>query len=190
MSFSFIGVARALLLAFLGLLVTGVSWVNAQETYLIKPGDTLAVSVWKEPDLSGDVVVHPDGTFAIPLAGSIEASGRSTHEVEERIGESLSRFIPDPIVTVGLSESVGRTLYVIGQVNAPGAYTVSQQVDVVQALSLAEGMTAYASENKIKILRRAGAEQIAIGFRYGDIEKGENLEQNILLEDGDIVVVP
>jgi polysaccharide export outer membrane protein len=162
----------------------------AQAPYLIQPGDTLMVSVWQEPDLTGEVVVHPDGTFAIPLAGSIRASGRTTLKVQESVSEKLTRFVPDPIVTVGLQETVGRTVYVIGQVNAPGAYNVGQPIDVMQALSLAEGMTAYASENKIKILRRMKDKQDAIGFRYGDVEKGRNLEQNILLEDGDIVVVP
>ncbi len=164
--------------------------VHAQAQYQIQPGDSLHVSVWKEPDLSSEVLVHPDGTFAVPLAGTIAASGRTTPEVEQSIAEALVRFIPDPIVTVSLRESVGRKVYVIGQVNAPGAYTVNQPTDVMQALSLAEGMTAYASENKIKILRRNGETQVAIGFRYGDVEKGEDLEQNILLKDGDVVVVP
>ena len=163
---------------------------TAQEPYLIQPGDTLVVSVWQEPDLTGEVVVHPDGTFSVPLAGSIQASGRSTLDVEQTVAEKLTKFVPDPIVTVGLEETVGRTVYVIGQVNEPGAFNVSQPIDVMQALSLAEGMTAYASENKIKILRRTGDTQNAIDFRYGDVEKGRDLEQNILLEDGDIVVVP
>lgn len=164
---------------------------HAQEpNYLIKPGDTLGIAVWKEADLTGDVVVHPDGLFSVPLAGEIRAEGRTTSEIQEEIAKRLETFIPEAIVTISLRESVGANIYVIGQVNAPGTFNIQKPVDVMQALSLAQGMTAYAAVNKIKILRREKDKQKAIGFRYGDVIKGQNLEQNILLRNGDTVVVP
>jgi polysaccharide export outer membrane protein len=167
-----------------------VGVLSAQTEYKIQPGDTLTISVWKEPDLTGDVVVHPDGTFTVPLVGEVVASNRSIVEIQKDIADGLIRYIPEPVVTIGLKATVGNKIYIIGQVNEPGAYTVTQPTDVMQALSLAQGMTAYASENKIRILRRNNDEQIAIDFRYGDVAKGKNLQQNILLKNGDVVVVP
>ena len=173
-------------------LAGSISHALAETSYRIQPGDVLSVSVWKEPDLTGDVTVHPDGTFTVPLIGEVRASNRAITEIREDITERLVRYIPEPIVTVGLKSTVGTQVYIIGQVNAPGAYTVNQPTDVMQALSLASGMTPYASVNKIRILRRdkGNDEQVAIRFRYGDVAKGENLQQNILLQNGDVVVVP
>lgn len=169
----------------------GISNASGQAThYNVQPGDVLSVSVWKEPDLTGEVIVHPDGTFTVPLVGEIQARDRSIEAIRQDVAKSLSRYIPDPIVTIGLKATVGTKIYIIGQVNTPGAYTVNQPIDVMQALSLASGMTPYAAVNKIRILRRNTDEQIAIRFRYGDVAKGEKLDQNILLQDGDVVVVP
>ncbi len=162
----------------------------AQSTYLVQPGDTLQISVWKEPDLTGPVTVHPDGTFTMPLIGQIAASKRTSVQIGDEITEKLIKFVPDAVVSVGLQDTVGSSIYVIGQVNRPGVFVVKQPTDVMQALSLAQGMTAYASKNKIKILRRENGEQKATGFRYGDVAKGSSLEQNILLQNGDVVVVP
>lgn len=164
--------------------------VFAESEYKVQPGDVLSLSVWKEPDLTRDIMIHPDGTFTVPLVGEIRASGRSIMDIQQDIAETLKRYIPEPIVTIGLAETIGTKIYIIGQVTSPGAYTVNQPTDVMQALSLASGMTAYASVNKIRILRRNKDEQIAINFRYGDVAKGERLEQNILLQNGDVVVVP
>jgi len=162
----------------------------AQNPYKVQPGDSLGVAVWKEPELTGEIVVHPDGLFSMPLAGEIQASNRTISDIQKELSEKLGRYIPDAIVTIGLRNSVGVKIYVIGQVNTPGVFTVKQPTDVMQALSLAQGMTAYAAENKIKILRREGQDQRAIGFRYGDVAKGQNLEQNVILRNGDVVVVP
>ncbi len=162
----------------------------AQSAYQVQPGDVLTVSVWKEPELTGDVTVHPDGTFSVPLIGAIQASGRTIKEIQSDASNNLRQFIPEPVVTIGLRTSVGKQIYVLGQVNVPGVFTVTKPTDVMQSLALAQGMTSYASANKIRILRRADGKQTAIRFHYGDVEKGENLEQNILLQDGDTVVVP
>ena len=179
---------------FAGFIVFIVIWhtqvVVAQTVYRVQPGDVLTVSVWKEPDLTGDVVVHPDGTFSVPLLGAIQASGRTIKEIQNEASKNLSKFIPEPVVTIGLRSTVGKQIYVLGQVNAPGVFTVSKPTDVMQALSLAQGMTSYASANKIRILRRKDGKQVAISFRYGDVEKGQKLEQNTVLQDGDTVVVP
>jgi polysaccharide export outer membrane protein len=91
---------------------------------------------------------------------------------------------------VAVSEILGNKIYVIGQVNQPGVFVVNPQVDVLQALSMARGGTPFAKLNDIKILRRTGDSQRALAFRYDDVVKGNNLEQNVVLQSGDVVVVP
>lgn len=160
------------------------------EAYLIEPGDVLEISVWREEDLTKPVIVRPDGGLSFPLVGNVQASGKSIEQLQNEVAEKLKKYIPDPSVTVAVQQLSGNKVYVIGKVNRPGEFPVTRNVDVVQALSMAGGMTPYAASNKIRILRRNGGKQTAIPFAYGDIEKGESLEQNIILKAGDVVVVP
>ena len=159
--------------------------------YTVKPGDILAVSVWKEPDLQGPVLVRPDGAFSFPLAGQMDARGKTVQELQQMVTERLKKFISDPVVTVSIQEIKGNKVYVIGQVNKPGDFIVNPRVDVMQALSMAGGTTPFAALGDIMILRRTdGGQQQALPFRYTDVIRGRNLEQNITLQAGDVVVVP
>jgi polysaccharide biosynthesis/export protein len=160
------------------------------ETYTVKPGDVLSVSVWKEPDLQGPVLVRPDGTFSFPLAGQIDARGRSVLELQQMLTDKLKKYISDPVVTVSISEVKGNKVYVLGQVNKPGEFIVNPRVDVMQALSMAGGTTAYAALGDIVILRRTESGQQSLPFHYADVARGRNLQQNIMLQAGDVVVVP
>jgi polysaccharide export outer membrane protein len=158
--------------------------------YTINPGDVLIVAVWKEPDLQQQVVVRPDGAFSFPLVGDVHTDGKSVEDIEKIVSERLTRYIPDPVVTVSVAQIVGNSVYVIGQVQRPGQFVVPSRVDVIQALSLAGGTTPFAKLGNIKILRRVEGSLTAIPFDYADIEKGKRLHQNIVLEPGDVVVVP
>lgn len=165
--------------------------VLAQEVgYTVKPGDTLAISVWKEPELQGPVLVTPDGAFAFPLVGQVDARGKTVTDLQKIISERLRQYISDPVVTVAIQDVKGNKVYVIGQVNKPGEFIVNPRVDVMQALSMAGGTTPFASLGNIIILRRSGTQQEALRFDYTDLVKGRNLQQNIELRAGDIVVVP
>ena len=163
---------------------------SANIVYRIQPGDVLDVSVWKEEDLMKQVLVRPDGGMSFPLVGNIQAAGKSVAELQQALTERLAKYIPDPVVTVATLKLDGNKVYVIGKVARPGEFQANRYMDVVQALSMAGGMTPYAADNKITILRRENGKQRSIPFRYGDIEKGEDLEQNIILQSGDVVVVP
>lgn len=167
-----------------------VETAAADDKYGIQPGDLLQISVWKEPDLQLEVVVRPDGGVSLPLAGDIAAKGRTVEQLRTEIASRIEKFIPDPVVTVAVKEIRGNNIYVIGKVNRPGAFVLAQDVDVMQALSMAGGTTTFAALNKIVILRREGGSQTAIAFRYAEVESGEKLEQNVLLRSGDVVVVP
>lgn len=159
-------------------------------SYTVNPGDILEISVWKEEDLIKQAAVRPDGFFSFPLTGDIRAEGRTVEEVRREIASRVSRFVPDPVVSVAVLEPRGSKVYVIGQVNRPGEFPINRFVDVVQALSIAGGTTPFAQLDSIKILRREGTTQIAIPFAYGDIAAGKRLQQNIVLKPGDTVLVP
>jgi len=175
-------------------LVAGV-WVvpaHSQQLpdYTLSPGDQLEISVWKEPDLTKTVVVRPDGKFSVPLAGEIIAVGRTISQIQADITGRLLKYIPEAVVTASLVLMEGNRIYVIGQVNKPGAYVMNPRFNVLQALSVAEGLTPFAGANDIIILRGSGPKQRVIQFRYGEVIKGRGLEQNIPLEAGDVVIVP
>lgn len=158
--------------------------------YRLHAGDQIEVSVWKEMDLLRTVIIRPDGKFTFPLVGEIQAAGRSVEQINTDITTRLRKYIPEPVVTVSVTGIEGNRIYVIGQVNKPGMFVMNPQFSVLQAMSLAGGATPYAALNDIIILRGAGAAQKSLQFRYGDVSRGRNLEQNILLESGDVVVVP
>ncbi len=162
----------------------------APEPYRIQPGDLLTISVWKEPELQGEVLVRPDGGLSFPLAGEQRAGGRTPDELRQSINQSLRKYVPDPVVTVAVKGIGGNRVYVVGKVNRPGEFAFSRPLDVMQSISLAGGAAQFASLNDIRILRREDGRQSALPFRYEEVAAGRKLEQNILLKNGDTVVVP
>ena len=161
-----------------------------EDGYQIKPGDVLSISVWGEEELQGTALVTPDGGFSFPLVGHVNARGMTAEQVQQIVGQRLRTYLSEPVVTVSLQEINGNTIYVLGQVNNPGEFVMRRSIDVMQALSMAGGTTAFASLNDILILRRRVADQVALPFRYSDVIRGRRLEQNIRLQSGDVVVVP
>jgi len=164
--------------------------------YRINGGDLLHISVYGEQNLDKDVPVQPDGGIAFPLVGNLNARGMTLKELQGKIAANLreSQYFPnltDNEVTVSMVKATGNSVSVVGQVKAPGTFAYDTQLDVMQALSLAGGLTPFASKSKIKILRRDQAgTQTAILFDYSEVEDGEQLDKNILLRGGDVVVVP
>jgi polysaccharide export outer membrane protein len=163
---------------------------RATEEYYVQPGDRLHVTVWREEGLDLEVLVRPDGGFSFPLAGDLNAIGKTVEELRTELTGRLERYIPDLIVTVLVQEINGNKIYVIGEVNQPGEFVVNPRVDVMQALSLAGGMTTFSSPNEIFVLRREGGRQTTMPFSFDDVARGRDLEQNIMLQSGDVVVVP
>jgi polysaccharide biosynthesis/export protein len=160
------------------------------ETYLVQPGDSLTINVWKEADLQGEFLVRPDGELTFPLAGTIDAGGHTVEEIRKALQIRLVKYIPDPVVTVGVKATNGSQIFVVGKVNRPGNFPLIRPIDVMQALSLAGGTTPYAHVDAISILRREGDRQLVFHFRYNDVRRGRELSENILLRSGDTVVVP
>lgn len=177
----------------IGLLLSISTLSRAEPTpYQVNPGDILLVYVWNEKDLSQEVLVRPDGAISIPLAGQVQAGGFTIPDVEKNLTAALSKYMKDqPSVTVMIKQTAGYSIYVIGKVNKPGQFLINQPTDVMQALSMAGGLNAFAAESSINILRRGkDGVQKSIRFRYNNVKAGEELESNIPLQTGDIVVVP
>jgi polysaccharide export outer membrane protein len=158
--------------------------------YQLKPGDVIDVSVWKETDLQREVLIRPDGSFTFPLAGEVDARGKSVENVRSILAERLQKYVPTPVVTVAVKAIGGNRIYVLGKVVHAGDFPLNSSLDVMQAISLAGGTTPYAALNDIVILRRQNGRQQALSFHYSDVARGRDLAQNIQLEGGDTVVVP
>jgi len=158
--------------------------------YLIGPEDVLEITVWKEEGLIKQVLVRPDGGISFPLAGDVHAAGKTASQLQREITQRLEKFLSDPVVLVAVMKIAGNKIYVIGRVNKPGEYAPGRYVDVLQALSMAGGLTPFAAENDIKVLRKENGKDLVFPFRYSQVKAGDKLEQNITLKGGDVVVVP
>jgi polysaccharide export outer membrane protein len=179
---------------FLVLLVTIVSLfsssVFAAERYLLNSGDVLDISVWNEESLQKQVTVLPDGVITFPLAGEVVAKDKTVAEVEEELTKKLSEYLADPVVTVSVTNVEGNRVHILGKVLNPGSFVMNQPLDAMQALSLAGGLSPYAEENNIIVLRRDGTNQQVLPVKYAEIKKGKALNTNITLESGDVIIVP
>jgi polysaccharide export outer membrane protein len=164
--------------------------VAVEPGYHLGPEDVLKISVWKDEHLTQEVVVRPDGMISFPLVGDVQGAGRTVEDLRSDLAKRLSRFVPNAQVSVAVTKVLSYRIYVLGRVNKPGEFMVGHQTDVLQALSMAGGLTPFAAENDIKIVRRENGEQRIFLFRYGDAQKGKELKQNIMLQRGDVVMVP
>ena len=162
----------------------------AEKTYHIGPGDIIEISVWKDEALSRTLVVPPDGIISFPLIDSINVTNLNVSDLKKVVTQKLSEFIPDATVTVMINEINSLKAYVIGKVKEPGEFSITLETNVVQILAKAGGLTPFASGGNITILRQKNDQITKIPFDYGEVEKGKNLEQNIILQPGDVVVVP
>ncbi len=172
--------------------VTPVSDQHADlSKYLLSPGDLLEITVWKEEGLQQQqILVAPDGNITFPFAGTIMAAGKPIATLQETIAGKMGAYIADPVVNIKLLQINGNSIFVVGKVNKPGQFPTNRRVDVMQALSLAGGLTVFADESSIKVLRHVGKDIKVFEFDYTDVVDGEHLEQNIILEAGDTVTVP
>jgi polysaccharide export outer membrane protein len=158
--------------------------------YKLQPGDLLQVAVWKETELQSEVLIRPDGGLSFALAGDMQAAGLTTDELRAELQTRVRKLVPDAVVTVSVKSPNGNRIYVIGKVNHPGDFPLLRPIDVLQAISMAGGVTPFASTNKIRVIHREGLEQKSVRFRYDDVAKGHGLAQNIMLQSGDTVIVP
>lgn len=159
------------------------------QDYVIVPGDVLDISVWREEGMSSKVLVLPNGSISFPLVGNLMVGGMTPDQLRDELKSRLGPFLSAPEVTVSVLSS-NQKVYVVGKVNKPGEFPIPNRISVMQVLSMAGGLTPYADRDDISILRRTGKDDIRFNFNYEEMESGENLGQNILLQNGDVVIVP
>jgi polysaccharide biosynthesis/export protein len=157
--------------------------------YQIGPGDVLGISVWKNPDLTKQLSVLPDGTIHFPLIKELQVSGLTIAQIEKMISGRLEKYIPDPELFISVLQVNSMLIYVIGKVNSPGRFTINTNIDVLQALAVAGGLNPFAKEKQITVFRKQDGKTQIFNFNYDDVSKGKKLEQNIMLKKGDVIVV-
>jgi polysaccharide biosynthesis/export protein len=160
------------------------------EPYHVGPGDVLEVSVWRDENLTRELVITPDNILSYPLIGNVNVANLSISEIRDVITRKLAEFIPDASVAVILKQINSLKVYVIGQVKNPGVFSITQETRVMQALAMAKGLTPFAAERDIHILRYTDKKTEKISFDYKEVVKGNHLEQDIVLKRGDVIIVP
>lgn len=163
---------------------------EAQDDYVIGVEDVLFVSVWKNPDLSKEVPVRPDGKITLPLIDDISAVGLTPGQLKDILTERWKSFITAPEVSVIVTQVNSLKVYMIGEIAKPGILTLKSRTRLLQALSLAGGFTPYADRSKIVVLRNNGAGEIRLEYSYKKIISGDNPDDNVFLRPGDTVIVP
>jgi polysaccharide biosynthesis/export protein len=168
---------------------TGTTTPGAAE-YRIGSGDKLQINVYKEADLSQALQVRPDGRITMPLIGDLAAAGQTPMQLQRKLAESLREFVANPVVTVMVVEVADRNVYVMGEVNTPGAVPLKGAMTVLQALAVAGGFKEFANKGGIKVLRKTpGSDRVeTIPFSYKDAVRDD--AEAFYLVEGDTVVVP
>lgn len=162
---------------------------NTPPEYRIGSGDKLQINVYKEADLTQALQVRPDGRITMPLIGDLAAAGQTPMQLQRRLADSLREYVANPVVTVMVVEVADRVVYVMGEVNTPGAVPLKGSMTVLQALAVAGGFKDFANKGGIKVLRKVGPDRVeTIPFSYKDSLRGD--AQPFYLAEGDTVVVP
>ncbi len=164
------------------------SSVNSNE-YIVGESDVLNITVWNNPQLSGESVVRPDGKISLPLIGEIKVAGLTPKQIQDRVAAGYKTFIADPRVNVGLVRTDSKEVYVIGAVQKPGSYSLSTPMTVIQLIAKAGGLVMYSSGKHILIMRTQNGNQTQFHFSYKDFMRGKNPGNNIQLQPGDTVLV-
>lgn len=163
---------------------------TAEPDYRIGPGDQLSIEVWKDKDLARLVTVLPDGKVAYPMVGEVVAAGKTVAQLQKEIEGKLSLYVKGPVITVEVRQVNSMQIYVLGRIKTPGRILLTSNIDILQALAVAGGPDQFAKLSRIRVHRREGGKTVIIPFDYNDLVAGKNLESNILLRRGDVVIVP
>lgn len=160
-------------------------------SFIIGNDDVLSVNVWKEPEISKSVPVRSDGKISLPLVGEVQAAGSTPLKLEEEIAAKLKNFISEPEVTVMVQQVNSQKFNILGQVNKPGSYPLTNSPTVLDAIAVAGGFRDFAKQKAIYVLRQnSDGTETRMPFNYKDVVKGHNVAQNVKLQPRDTIVVP
>ena len=158
--------------------------------YTIGAEDVLNIVFWREPDMSAEVVVRPDGKISLPLLNDVVALGLTPAQLRATLTEQAKKLIADPNVAVVVKQINSRKVFITGNVERPGPYALGGPTTVLQLIALAGGLREYADSKHIVIMRVEKGVSVSLPFNYNDISKRKNLHQNVELKPGDTVIVP
>src|SRR5262245_11528596 len=158
--------------------------------YRIGEQDVLTITVWREPELSGTVMVRPDGMVTLPLLNDVHAAGMTPDELKGSLTEKLGPFVNAPQVTVAVREINSRKVFIIGQVGHEGSYRINSTTTVLQIIAEAGGLRDFANRKGIYVLRTVNGAQQRLSFNYDKVIRGKDSKDNILLRPGDTIVIP
>ena len=158
--------------------------------YTIGQEDVLNIVFWREPDMSSEVVVRPDGKISLPLINEVVALGLTPAQLRATLTEQAKKLIADPNVSVVVKQINSRKVFITGNVERPGPYPLGGPTTVLQLIALAGGLRGYADSKHIVIMRTDKGVSASLPFNYNDISKRKNLHQNVELKPGDTVIVP
>ena len=168
---------------------TSMDTVPPEPSYVIGTDDVLLISVWKEPDLTSTLPVRSDGMISVPLLDDVRAAGLTPMQLAAVLKERLKKYVADPRVTVVVTQTKSHRVYVLGEVLHSGPISLLHNMTVLQALATA-GFNEYANTKRIYVLRTEHGKEQKIPFNYKQVVKGEGTSQNVLLQPGDMIVVP
>lgn len=161
------------------------------DSFVIGSNDMLAISVWKQPDLSRSVPVRSDGRISLPLIGEVQAAGRTPMKLEKDIAAKLEPFLTEPEVTVIVEQINSDKFNILGRVAKPGSYAMTDSTTVLDAIALAGGFRDFAKQKGVYVLRQnPDGSQTKLPFNYREVIQGKNTDQNIKLQRHDTIVVP
>jgi polysaccharide export outer membrane protein len=158
--------------------------------FRIGAADELLIRVWKNPELSVEAPVLPDGSISVPLVGAVPAAGLTTEELEDALAEKFKEYITAPEVSVTVSHMNSQRVSVVGEVVRQGWVPLYTDTRVVEAISSAGGFTPFANRRKVKIMRRLeGGRAVEYTFNYQAFIHGDAPDTNVRLQPGDVVIV-
>jgi polysaccharide export outer membrane protein len=166
-----------------------MSTVSALPGYVIGLDDVLHIAVWKEPDLTTTLPVRSDGMISLPLLNDVQAAGLTPMQLAALLSQKLKKYVASPNVTVVVTQANSRRIYVFGEVSHTGPIALLHDMTVMQALSTV-GFTQFANTKRIYILRMENGQEKKIPFNYKQAIKGDAAALNVLLQPGDMIVVP
>jgi polysaccharide biosynthesis/export protein len=159
--------------------------------YVIGPDDVLQVLYWREKEVSAEVMVRPDGMISLPLLNDVKAAGLTPEQLRDAVNEGAKKYFQeDPSVTINIKTINSRKAFITGSVGKPGPYPLTSPTTVLQLISMAGGLSEFAKQTKISVMRTENGRPVRYPFNYKDVANGKNLRQNIELKPGDTVIVP
>ncbi len=167
--------------------------VTSAPAYVVGPGDTLQVFVWGNTELSTTVPVRPDGRITTPLVEDLDASGKTPTEIAREMEQRLARYVKHPVVTVTVTQFIGRSteqIRVVGQATAPRTIPYSADLTLLDVVIAVGGLTEFAAGNRASIIRRSDGKQVKFPVRLNDLIKNGDITANVDMLPGDILIIP